>query len=164
MGNAKSNKEMLFWPVWAVLCLVLVAHIILIFCTSKPIQYYVGMGDQKKVEELLARGVDVNKPLQQNYSLLLVAAMNKRPEIVKMLLKKGAAPNHYSVDQATALHLAIRQNDLATARALLDAGADPNFRCAYYKYTPFDEAVAGRKFEMANLLAEHGGKKSSATD
>ena len=61
----------------------------------------------------------------------------------------------------TALTFAAREGDLASARLLLDAGADIN-QTTEYGWTPLLTAVNNRNYQLAKLLLDRGANPSLA--
>jgi hypothetical protein len=53
----------------------------------------VGDGKYRAVQWLLAKGVDLNRRNAYDTPSILIAWLNKRPEMCKLLLEKGADPN-----------------------------------------------------------------------
>jgi len=100
-------------------------------------------------------------------SPLVRAAICDQPEAVEALLAAGAevdlrTTSEHSggfVSDSTALTWASRENSLAAARVLLDAGADPNIReCAWPKFEkgcrPWENAYeAAASDEMRRLIS-----------
>jgi Ankyrin repeats (3 copies) len=76
---------------------------------------------------LLEHGADPNvRHRSLRFSALLVATFSRRASAtVETLLRAGAAPSLATPAGWTALHQAAERNDLASARLLLEAGADP---------------------------------------
>lgn len=89
-------------------------------------------GDETRVQQLLAKKINVNSPTQQGYNALMVASAAGQTKIVKMLLEAGADANFRAADSAEehagehALLLACKQNHANVVKALLAAGADVN--------------------------------------
>lgn len=59
---------------------------------------------------------------------LHIAAFNCHPEMVDLLIEKGANPNALNEGGSTALHVAARMNCFGAAVSLIEAGADPNIK------------------------------------
>jgi len=152
-----------FWPGLALFALILCADTCNILL-HKPVQYYAGTGNVAKVQEFLDRGWDVNKPMDDNYTLLMVAACNKQTDMIRFLLSKKADTNLYPTGGFTALHTTVEKSDVASAEVLLHAGANPNFVSPCCRYSPFDTAVIGKRDEMITLLLKFGGKRSLSAD
>ena len=76
--------------------------------------------------------------------------------MVLVLLQAGCNPNMTSEEKQTALFFAARNGDKAIARALIDFGADVNWRDADGR-TPLFHANDG---DMAALLMDHGALTS----
>jgi ankyrin repeat protein len=79
------------------------------------------------VQALLDRGAAINAP-EPNHgqTALMWAAAEKHPDITRELLARGAAPDLRSRTGFSALMFAAQQGDVASARLLLEAGADVN--------------------------------------
>ncbi len=77
------------------------------------------------INDLLERGAKVNAPPGE-ITPLMEAASTGNPEIVKILLAKGAEINSVIPEGITALSAACRSGSLDTVKLLLNNGADPN--------------------------------------
>jgi ankyrin repeat protein len=80
------------------------------------------------VEDLLARGIDVNARDPGGTTPLFTAAMMGRQALVRRLLDLGADPNTGKEDGESSLSRAAAMGHVAIVRALLDAGAAPKTR------------------------------------
>lgn len=82
-------------------------------------------GSVSRLEQLAARGADVNA-LQDGYTPLVWAAARNHPAAVRWLLDHGAKPDLRSPDNRwTPLMSAAKGNYGEVARMLIEAGADP---------------------------------------
>lgn len=123
--------------------------------------------DVAKVEALLRRGADPNGPwilraLGWPHVTPLAAAVNARsPQIAKLLLGMGAAPNRPDRRWATPLWLAARLGCAEVASILLAYRADANLPNPQ-GITPLEEAMWRRKQDVVELLVAHGAVASSA--
>ena len=126
-----------------------------------------GAGQVEAVRYLLGRGADANKPCQQkNGGGTPLHHSLYHPKCVAELLGSKADPNASCI-HGTALHMACNapaaggdaEAALATARMLLDAGADQQ-ECRQGlkndQTTPYHIAQTSGFTEMAQLLASHG--------
>ena len=78
-------------------------------------------------ELLLSRGANVDETYTSGpvagYTCLMIVSGNKKPELVKFLIKNGANVNAKAKDGTTPLSMAIRENDTAMVKLLKDLGA-----------------------------------------
>jgi ankyrin repeat protein len=104
---------------------------------------------------LLNAGADANSVRQKGWTPLMDASCEPgKTEIVSLLLKHGAQVDSRRYDGQSALHLSVSMDDLATARVLVDAGANVNLRDKHGR-TPVYYA---RGLDVAKLLVESGAK------
>ena len=82
-------------------------------------------GDAVAVAAYVDRGVPVDLTNANGDTLLLLAAYNEHPDLVRALLERGADPNPVNGRGQTALVAAVFRQNLAIVEALLGAGADP---------------------------------------
>ena len=78
-------------------------------------------GDVGRLEDLLNSGVDPNALLRDEWTALMIAALNNRPQIVASLLRRGAYADAQNATGWTALMIAERKGHAEVAR-LLRAG------------------------------------------
>jgi ankyrin repeat protein len=76
------------------------------------------------------------------------------------------APDSWSPDGFTALHLAAFAQNLDAARTLLEAGADPNAiaTASFAQVSPLGTAANFGAVEIAALLLEHGADTEATAD
>lgn len=91
---------------------------------------------------------------------ILVAAYRGDVEQVKAILADGPDIDVRDAFGATALHVAIYQQNPAIVKLLLDYGFDPNAVAARNGYTPLHNAVAVNNAEAARLLIRSGANKN----
>jgi ankyrin repeat protein len=103
------------------------------------------------VEDLLARGIDVNAPAPGGTTPLFTAAMMGRQALVRRLLDLGADPSAGTEDRESPLSRAATMGHVAIVRALLEAGADPK-----------TEGQCGRT-PVLDLVHDYGRNPMSST-
>jgi ankyrin repeat protein len=120
------------------------------------------LGDRKRVARALARDPAAAKLLdEQGTPLLHHAAFALDPEVVELLLARGASVTDAGESQQTALHLvadmrlAPQEPVRAMVTLLLDRGADPNAR-NWDQVTPLHQAVRARNLAAAEVLLARG--------
>ena len=96
--------------------------------------------DAERVKFLLGKGADVNKLSDQGYAPLHSAARSRNSDLVKLLLEHKADPNLPDSDGMTPLVHAIMRNHVPSVEALLAAGADIE-RETKQGYTPLEVAI-----------------------
>ncbi|KAI0886863.1 uncharacterized protein GGS22DRAFT_158880 [Annulohypoxylon maeteangense] len=82
------------------------------------------------VEQLLDSGADIECQDGQDATPLLLACLGEQMRTVRVLLDRGANPDHIATDSANyrALHIAARQGNEPLVRVLLEAGSSENAR------------------------------------
>jgi ankyrin repeat protein len=111
------------------------------------------------LNNLVTKGnLNVNTVISKDYrfkglSLLEIAVLKEKIEIVKYLLEKGADPNKkLSTTGNTLLYHSMVTNDIELVKILLDGGANPNIKNKDGKYAPLHEAVVYNKIELVKTL------------
>lgn len=130
-------------------------------------------GKTGAIQALLDHGAHVNKTNNEGQTALMWAAAAKNPAAVKLLIEHKAdvnAQTHkappprpldtifsapYPVGGMTALLFAARQNDMASAQALLDGGANINEGAADGT-SALLIAVLNGHYALANFLLDKG--------
>ena len=77
-------------------------------------------------------------------------------KMMKLIIRLGGDINKASGCGTTPILIAAKQNDLAMARTLLEAGADPN--AASDNNSPLSTAIQNRNQKMVNLLLKYHAK------
>ena len=134
--------------------------------------FAVRAGDLESARQLVTAGADVNDADAWGASATTLAAHGGHTELLEFLIEQGADPSATAAGFA-ALHEAVMRNDVRAARALLEAGADPNvtletwtptrrasrdlhFPPSFVGATPFWLAARFARVELMQLLAMHG--------
>jgi ankyrin repeat protein len=86
------------------------------------------------------------------------AVLNQHPDIVELLLGRGADPNLKSDEETTALMCAAGKGDLRMVDALIHHGAEINARDAEGE-TALSWAMEAKKGVIEEILRNHGGVK-----
>lgn len=150
--------------------LIFLLLIINIQCTQNLVRVSKS-GDEKKVQELLDDGVDVNKPDDYYGTAINQASQHGHIEIVKLLLEKGANPNE-------GIHAAAYSGNVEIVKLLLEKGANINSRMnniymgwdtssrdEVNKLTPLAfMAFQNYNIKMANYLLNNGADIIKAID
>ncbi|HEX5361249.1 MAG TPA: ankyrin repeat domain-containing protein [Fluviicoccus sp.] len=131
-----------------------------------------GEGNLPRVQQLLDQGLDVNSTDEDGYSVIAKAANKGRPDIVALLIAKGANINTRSKYNTTPLANAVwgvrvyRDTDeqyLATVKLLLDHGAEVN-TVDIYGDSPMLKTIDHRDMTTLVLLLAHGGNPNIRKD
>ena len=153
-----------------------------------PLLFAARSGDVESARVLLDAGADVDEGTPQHGSALVVAAAGRHEKLALYLLERGADPDAADENGITVLHHAVASgmaalngvrydpayrllpgNLHALARALLEAGADPDRQIQKEKRfgpdgspfemegaTPFLLAAVSADVELMRLFREHG--------
>jgi ankyrin repeat protein len=116
-------------------------------------------GNKETVAVLLHAGADVNQQSRESMkvSALHSAAAARRPDIVEMLLARGASPNVKAEGGITVFHEVAATGQLALAEMLLKHGGDVNAADNSGK-TPLGHAINSRQDAMVAWLKAQGGR------
>ena len=80
--------------------------------------------------------------------------------IIEVLLAFGADPNQRGLNDYTALHMAVSEENLTAIALLLEAGADPRIPTRIDECeTPREMAEKAGLREIARVLASHEGRR-----
>lgn len=120
--------------------------------------------DGPRIRALIAEGVDPNSPNEAGWRPLHLAigqlGVGGLLEIVELLIRHGADVNAWDGNRnETPIFGALDPPELAAARMLLEAGADPNVRRSTHE-TPLQLAVEQGSLEMAAILLSHGAERT----
>ena len=126
-------------------------------------------GDLRTVRSFVEAGADVNAaPRRLDGSAIELLPLEtairggKSAEVVRYLLARGANPNiEFSPHQTPLLYVCWDDNTapdtkLASAKALLEYGADPNYRTKDDRSTPLSGAKSTHSEDLAALLQRYG--------
>jgi uncharacterized protein len=86
-------------------------------------QHALWSGDAHQIQKFFASKQSVNEPDEQGRSLLMEAVLEKRADLVKLLLEHGGDPRLADHDGSTALHFAAQAQLPEIIQLLLDKGA-----------------------------------------
>lgn len=83
-------------------------------------------GNLTALTQMVDSGVPVNLQNERSDSLLIIAAYAQKPDLVELLLTRGADTALINSMGQTAISCAVFRNDAGILTQLLNAGADPN--------------------------------------
>jgi HEAT repeat protein len=112
----------------------------------------VAEGNRESIEDLLARGADVNAKDETGTTPLFYASS---AEIAELLLSKGADVNVRARGGATPLHAAVMTGSADFVGLLLAKGVDPNLKDGLGN-TPLHYAASMNNPDLAELLLSKG--------
>ncbi len=95
---------------------------------SSALMLAANSGNVEIVKLLIERGANLNAAeKKRNQTALMWAAAEGHSEVVRLLIERGADAKAISNTGYSALAFAVNKNDAASVKALLAAGASPNF-------------------------------------
>jgi len=123
-------------------------------------------GNTKVIEELVARGHDVNVKkagfVREGYTPLHFAVLHERKDAIKTLVKLGADVNAKNKESETPLWIAVSElKNPEIVELLLDFGAKINSRRSDIGMTPLDWAAFDGKLEMVKALLKRGANPNA---
>lgn len=107
---------------------------------------------KKEVLALIKKGADVNAKSKNGKTLLIDAILNKKNEIVLMLLKFGANPNLMS-KEISPLILALYKDNFAVAKMLVVYNADVNLHTGFNSALEF--SIKHDNFKAVEFLIKN---------
>lgn len=111
-------------------------------------------GELSNIQNLLARGADVNGKNKRGYTALILAVRGEQSYAVKYLIGAGADVNAQDVDGDSPLMLAVTNGNAEFASLLLSSGADPDIKDPR-GMTPLMQACALNKPDLAAILLKN---------
>ena len=125
-----------------------------------PLLATAASGDLQAMEDMLAKGTDVNAKSERGLSALHSAAVFGHKDIVELLIEKGADVNAKAErsmwdEGMTALHGSCLKGGKGVAELLIAKEADVNAKTKN-GYTPLHVAVARGYRDVAELLVDRG--------
>lgn len=120
-----------------------------------------GRGSTKRTLAVLSRGeidIDQRDHDQNGSTPLMMAATFGHPQVVTVLLNKGANVSITVDDGATALHCSAQGGYLAATKLLVKASANLEAKLNTTGYTPLQLAAQYGHSEIMGVLIEAGAK------
>jgi ankyrin repeat protein len=127
---------------------------------AEPLVQAAHAGLRKNVERIVDAGADVNRPEKKLFDTALHrAAQNDHPDVVKLLLDRGATVDSSNARGETPLMLAAGNNRTAVVRLLLERGADVSARDEQQRTAAQHAQSHGARDALRLLTAKGGGLK-----
>lgn len=90
-----------------------------------PLQIAIDKGNLRCTELLLEYGADIHQKSLHGMQAIYFASY-RQPEIMRLLLEKGAQPDNTNTFYPPPLQMAVHNPQVKTLKLLLEAGANPN--------------------------------------
>jgi ankyrin repeat protein len=127
-----------------------------------PLMEAARRGNLATVRALLAAKANPNAQEGKGGQTALMWAISERhSDVATELVRQGADVNAHAKSGFTALMFAAQQGDAASARAVLDAGANPNEAMPKSGATPLIVASAIGNTEVVSLLLDKGANPNA---
>ena len=157
---------------------------------TTPLMIAAASGSAAAVTALLDGGADIQaRDVYQGQTALMFAAAPGRSEVVKVLVSRGAdvdatslvpdrlerpsrgnrpnqnseSPEALALGGMTALQFAVREGQMLTVAALVEAGADVNRVTASDQMTTLTIAILNGQFDIASYLLDNGADPGPAS-
>lgn len=130
---------------------------------SKPdlLTYYIDKKDQNNILKLLEADPDlVEAPIGKNKqeTPLMKACFNGNGEIVELLLRHKADPNHVGIKGETPLTYAVKRDHFEVVEKLLEFGANPT-HVSQIGLRVIEYAILGGFYSTAQLIFNRLSRK-----
>ena len=121
-----------------------------------PILYAVIQNKKNIASYLINKGVNVDKKLNSNTTILHHASAHNHVDLVQLIISKDADINSCDTNGMSPLHYASNRGNKKIIEILIAAGANVNAKEG--KHTPLDLVLDKSLFEITDLLRKHGAK------
>lgn len=124
-----------------------------------PLYLAADKGHLRIARLLLDKGALIDRAPPGLGTPLVAAAISnevERPELVRMLIEKGAYVNAKGVLAQTALHGEAEEPHVGNMRLLIEKGANVNAVTSLYRRSPIFTAISPKGAEAVTLLIENG--------
>ncbi len=156
-GNLVLSRSGKFPPTY--LKIIVCFFLILVFSIngfSQDIHRAVSGGDIEKVELLLKENpLLVNERDSRGLTPIFTAIIQRNPEMVKLLIDRGALVRVGDSNLRAPIHFAGFMNDMGMIELLLENGAVIDTR-AIGAATPLIHSSLSNRYELSRFLIEHG--------
>ncbi len=125
-------------------------------CASSP-HSAIKKGDMHALESIINKEGNVERSANGGDSLLIIAAVENKPDIVRYLLQRGAMVDYANINGSTALGLAAWKGHTEIAKMLIEKGAKLDVQNKNGD-TALTLAAAHGHAEIAKFLIEKGVK------
>ncbi|PJD97647.1 MAG: hypothetical protein CK425_03195 [Parachlamydia sp.] len=123
---------------------------------NTPLYYAIQFNRHKLIQQLVAHGARIDKPInQKNLPALHFALSRSNQSVLGTLLKCGANPNQQTELGTTPLHVATKLGNKKAMQALVSSRADIN-QADKLGNTPLHYAVKTKNISITNILLSHG--------
>ena len=130
-----------------------------------PLHVAAFQGDVAMVSLLLDNGADIESLRNFNGDRPLhVAVSYNRPDVVVLLLARGAMVDARDASGRTALHMAAGKGYAAVAKVLLENNADVNATFRAQKFSALHAACSNNRIDVAALLLAHHADVNASAD
>lgn len=113
-------------------------------------------GDTKTIDELVAKGVDVNSKGKDGATPLLWALGSLNRAGVERLLEHGADPDVKLPGGSSPIYIAAGASDSEFLKMMLNHGGDPNYLHEKRKHTLLFSAIMQRNLDTIEILVDNG--------
>jgi len=124
-----------------------------------PLHWAAGLGRTECMNLLMEAGVDLEAETPRGARAINFAIRNRQKETTRLLLDAGVELDF----EPSPIAEAALANDLTILKALLEVGADPNFKQEEVNQSPLTFAVEEENLEAAKLLVQYGADVNPKT-
>ena len=124
---------------------------------TSPLAEAVRHGQYGAAALLIAHGADVNAPTRYYGEPVMLAAVQTRPDLLRLLLRNGGIADS-TLNGVDALHMSVLLGCLDCVKASVEAGADVNMHTfgKWLNRTPLEIARFYHYEKIADYLVAHG--------